>query len=122
MTVCSKKGYNTIITDEMTADSLHWEQQSAAADPVAGRIQRIRHDCALLGTGRAFLLYENPRRLLLVAGAFLHKKLKKRRNVYVQPEPKEMLLCVLPSGNQMDPAEEERKVDPGRAGRCLLCP
>ena len=121
MTVCSKKGYNTIITDEMTADPFMGDAKCGSRFTLPEGYKELGM-IAPSGPVMPFLLYENPRRLLLVAGAFLHKKLKKRRNVYVQPEPKEMLLCVLPSGNQMDPAEEERKVDPGRAGRCLLCP
>ena len=82
LTVCSKKGYNTIITEERTADLLYGGSEVRQLIQAAGRIQKLGM-IAPSGPVMPFLLYENPRRQLLAAGAFLHIRTQnssKRRN------------------------------------------
>ncbi|MBM6924057.1 hypothetical protein H9X81_10220 [Hydrogenoanaerobacterium saccharovorans] len=73
MTVCSKKGYNTTITEEMTADFLHGGSKVRQLIQLPEGYKELG-TIAPFGPIVPFLLYENSRWLPLAAGAFLHRK------------------------------------------------
>ncbi|MBM6924088.1 hypothetical protein H9X81_10375 [Hydrogenoanaerobacterium saccharovorans] len=73
MTVCSKKGYNTTITEEMTADPFMGDAKCGSRFTLPEGYKELGM-IAPSGPIMLFLLYENPRLQLLAAGAFLHRK------------------------------------------------